>query len=86
MSGGGVIQSKEPARVLAGTIVYAAMTDVVRYSVRDRHNDLTGVMAHAANEEPDIGDEIWWGADPVIYWGPNDTKRLVKIGYSWTPE
>lgn len=76
MSGGGVITEKtalEPAPTV----------HVVRYRVLDQKAARDEyIMAKPADEEPSIGDTIWWSAD-WIYFGLNDSGRLTRFGYSW---
>jgi hypothetical protein len=77
MSGGGLITEK--TRLL---IEHAR--DVVRYRVLDVARD-EYIMALPADEEPEVGETMWWSAD-AIYWGPNDSKRLIRVGFSWTAQ
>lgn len=84
MSGGGAIIEKHPMNVVAGNHP-GKSTDVIRYHVMDpKYGDETYVMAIPQDDEPALGETIWWGADPVIYFGPNDSKRLTKVAYSWS--
>jgi len=85
MSGHGSIIEKRAMNVVAGAYP-GKPTDVIRYHVIDpRNTDETYVMALPQEDEPDLGETIWWGAGEHIYFGPNDSKRLTKVGYSWTP-
>ena len=82
MSGGGKIIEKCPMRLPESG------RDVIRYWVIDNyppiHPDETCVYAEPADDEPLEGEAIWWGGGREIYWGPNDKKRLVKVGYSFS--
>jgi hypothetical protein len=83
MSGGGKIIEKRPMTLQDGK-------EVVRYHVMSEYRpgwfDETCVCAEPAEDEPQLGEAIWWGGEQVIYFGPNDSKRLTKVGYSSTPE
>lgn len=84
MSGGGAIIEKRPMNVTAGTYP-GKPTDVIRYHVIDpRNTDETYVMALPQDDEPQLGDTIWWGGDQTIYFGENDKGRLPKVAYSWS--
>lgn len=76
MSGGGKIIEKAPGK------------NVVRYLVMSEYRlgwfDETFVNALPAEDEPALGDTIWWGGGNLIYWGENDSKNLVKVGFSWS--
>ena len=77
MSGSGIIIEKQ-------FVTIEAYGRVVRYRVVDRkasRDEYT--MAGSANEEPSPGETMWWNAD-WIYFGPNDSKRLTRIGFSWS--
>jgi len=82
MSGGGNILEREMV-----TLPETGLT-VVRYRVMSEYRpnwfDETFVYALPQEDEPDLGDAIWWGGDKNIYWGPNDSKRLTKVGNSWS--
>jgi hypothetical protein len=82
MSGAGAIIEKVPFRFPEQA------EDCVRYRVMDPRNqhDETFVCAEPADDEPALGETIWWGGGKDIYWGPNDSKRLNKVGYSWSPD
>lgn len=76
MSGGGIITEKT-------ALSPAATVDVVRYRVVDQKSSRDEyIMALPATEEPSVGDVMWWSAD-WIYFGPNDSKRLTRFGFSW---
>jgi len=84
MSGHGSIIEKRAMNVVAGHHP-GKPTDVIRYHVIDpRNTDETYVMALPQEDEPQLGDVIWWGGDQSIFFGPNDSKRLTKVGYSWS--
>lgn len=72
MSGGGIIREK---RREDGTTVRYRVVDTK--AGRDEY-----IMARAAAEEPSVGDTMWWSAD-WIYFGRNDTGRLVRVGPCW---
>lgn len=82
MSGGGKIIEKRPMTLQDGK-------DVIRYHVMDEYRpgwfDETCVYADPADEEPKLGEAIWWQSG-AIYFGPHDSKRLTKVGYSFSPE
>jgi hypothetical protein len=80
VSGGGMIIEKR-AMTLPET-----GKEVVRYHTIDapRSWDETYVYAEPSSEEPQLGESIWWGGGHQIYWGDEDRKRLVKVGYSWS--
>jgi hypothetical protein len=81
MSGGGKIIERE-AMTIPGN-----GQSVVRYRVMTEYRsnwfDETFVYALPQEDEPGLGEAIWWGGGTTIYWGPNDSKRLAKVGYSW---
>jgi hypothetical protein len=83
MSGGGKIIEKRPMTLTDGK-------EVVRYHVIHEYRpdwfDETCVFAEPSDEEPKIGESIMWGGEQTIYFGQNDSKRLTKVGYSFTPE
>ncbi|MGR9384890.1 hypothetical protein [Rhizobium leguminosarum] len=83
MSGGGKIIEKRPMTLSDGK-------EVIRYHVISQYRpdwfDETYVCAEPADDEPKLGEEIWWGGDKTIWFGPNDSKSLVKVGYSFTPK
>lgn len=84
MSGGGAIIEKR-AMTLTDSEAPGWSKEVIRYWLLDSSghtHDETFVMAEPADDEPQVGEVIWWGGGRDIYWGPNDTKRLVKVGYS----
>lgn len=83
MSGGGSIVEKKPMTLEDGTNVVCYH---VMYQYRPDWFDETCVYAEAAEDEPQLGEQIWWGGEQTIYFGPQDNKRLKKIGYSFTPE
>ena len=62
---------------------------VIRYHVMSEYRpdwfDETCVYAEPADDEPQIGEAIWWGGEPLIFFGPDDAKRLTKVGYSFSP-
>lgn len=82
MSGGGKIIEKRPVRLDDGS-------EVVCYHVMSEYRpdwfDETCVYAKPADDEPQIGEAIWWGGEQQIYFGANDSKRLTKVGYSFNP-
>lgn len=86
MAGGGKIIEKIGYRMHVG----ATTADSVRYRVMSEYRpgwyDETYVCAEPADDEPQLGDTIWWGAGSEIYWGENDSKRLVKVGFSWSAD
>lgn len=85
MSGNGMIIKKHPMNVIAGQYP-GKPTDVICYHVMDpRNTDEAYVMALPQEDEPDLGETIWWGAGDKIYFGPNDSKHLTKVGFSWNP-
>lgn len=83
MSGGGIIIEKANMRLDSGI-------DVVRYHVMTEYRpglfDESYVYAEPANEEPKIRDSIMWGGEQIIYFGANGSKRLKKVGYSFSPK
>jgi hypothetical protein len=64
-------------------------TEVLRYLVMHEYRpdwfEETYVYAKRAEEEPKLGEAIWWQAG-TIYFGQNDSKRLAKVGYSFKRE
>lgn len=79
MSGGGNIIEKRIVRLEDGR-------EVVRYwLLTGEHDDELCVYAEPQDDEPGMGDAIWWGGGEAIYWGPNDGKRLRKVGFSFRP-
>lgn len=85
MSGGGqIIEKKQMVLVDDGERI-----EVVRYWLVSDANrswpDEICVYAKPQADEPSEGETIWWGGGKEIYWGPNDSKRLVKVGYSFVP-
>lgn len=83
MSGGGKIIEKQPMTLESGI-------DVVRYHVMTEYRkdwfDETYVYAKPAEEEPSLGEDIMWGAEQTIFFGKNETKKLTKVGYSFSPK
>lgn len=89
MSGGGKIIEKHPMNIVAGTYP-GKPTDVIRYRVMSEYRpgwfDEEFVMALPQEDEPQLGDTIWWGGGQVIFCGSNDSNRLTKVGYSWSAD
>jgi hypothetical protein len=83
MSGGGKIIEKTPVTIEDGKTV-------VRYWLMNEYRpgwyDEICIYAEPSDDEPQIGETIWWGAERAIYFGPNDSKQLVRVGYSFSPE
>ncbi|MBB4063633.1 hypothetical protein [Gellertiella hungarica] len=83
MSGGGNIIEK-----LAMTLEDGRQ--VVRYHVISQYRpgwfDETYVYAEPSEDEPQLGEALWWGGEQTIYFGANDSKRLTKVGYSFSPD
>lgn len=81
MSVGGKIIEKVPYRFPEGA------KNCVRYRVMDEYRpgwfDETFVCAEPADDEPQLGDEIWWQSGKIYF--ANDSKSLVKVGFSWSP-
>jgi hypothetical protein len=88
MSGGGKIIEKM-SMVLTDEDHPEFREDVVRYwlstDVGRSWPDETCVYAEPQDDEPQLGETMWWGAGKEIYWGPDDKKRLTKVGYSHAP-
>lgn len=80
MSVGGKIIEKMPVTLEDGR-------NVIRYHVIDEYRsewfDETCVYAEPSDDEPQLGDEIWWQAGLIYFDG--DRKHLRKVGYSFTP-
>ena len=53
---------------------------VIIYTVEDS-GDTTSVMAKPSDNEPGVGDTIWWQGHK-IYWD-NDRQVLEKVGFSF---
>lgn len=88
MSGGGTIIEKLPM-VLTDVDHPSFRKDVVRYWLSEKRGgswpDETCVYAEPQEDEPEVGEAIWWGAAQEIIWGDGDSKRLKKVGYSFSP-
>lgn len=83
MSGGGKIIEKRPMTLESGkeVVLYHVMTEY-----RPDWFDEICVCAEPSDDEPKLGDDITWGGEQIIFFGSNDSKRLTKVGYSFTPE
>jgi hypothetical protein len=75
MSGGGKIIEKALVKLQSDR-------EVIRYWVMDGSDEVC-VYAEPAADEPQLGDSIMWGGEQVIYFGPDECKRLTKVGYSF---
>ena len=77
MAGGRIIEV-QPMRLVETGV------PVVRLWVMDQHDTETCVYAREQDDMPSLGDEVWWQA-MKIYFGPNDSKHLDKVGFSFSP-
>jgi hypothetical protein len=56
--------------------------EVLKLWVIDRNStDETIIYAELQEDQPKVGERIWWQEEGKIYFD-NDTKFLVKVGYS----
>lgn len=81
MSGGGIILEKMPYRFRDSG------EDCIRYRVMSEYRkgwfDETFVCAAPSDDEPEVGETIWWGGGAQIRWGEGDKNTLRKVGFSW---
>jgi hypothetical protein len=86
VSGGGTIIEKR-RMTLTDSDAPSFREDVVRYWLLtgESYDELI-VYAKPQDDEPEVGERIWWGGAQTIFWGPDDKKQLAKVGYSISPE
>jgi hypothetical protein len=51
--------------------------------ISQRNDDELAVYAEVSNDQPAIGEEVWWQGGKIFFDG--DKKSINKIGYSFDP-